>query len=366
MADGARHVANALSFAASRGSLPERRAPQRPSVSSRRQFLATTLAVAALPRAMARAQVVERHFVIGAGPLGGTYFPVAGLLATAISNPPGGRPCEAGGNCGVPGLVADALATQGSVENLRKIADGSMDSGLAQADVAAAAYRGDDTFAGQALSGLRAMANLFPETVHIVVRRGTGLDSIADLRGRTISLGERESGALSVAQRLLAAYGLRRRDIDALYLSPQAASARLREGTIDAFIMISGQPAPLLVAMAMHSPVDLLSVPPDIVAGMRQSEPWISATTIAAGLYDGVAAHSSVSVNAQWLVAERVAPEIVQGSLQALFHPAMRGRLDRGIPSAAAIRLETAAEGLAVPLHAGALRFYRERGLVKD
>lgn len=333
---------------------------------SRRSFTTSVVATAALGGVSARAQPVERHFLIGAGPIGGTYFPIAGMIATAISNPPGGRPCEAGGNCGVPGLVADALATQGSVENLRKIAAGSMDSGLAQADVASAAYKGEDTFAGQALTSLRSMANLFPETVHVVVRRGTGLESIADLRGHIVSLGERESGALSVAQRLLAAAGVGRRDIDALYLSPQAASSRLREGTIDAFIMIAGQPAPLLAAMALQSPIDLLSIPADLVARMRQDQPWFTETTIAAGLYDGIDAHPSLSVAAQWLVDARIEEDIVYGNLQALFHPAMRGRLDRGHPSAAAIRLETATEGLAVPLHAGATKFYREKGLIKD
>ncbi|MCW5744879.1 MAG: TAXI family TRAP transporter solute-binding subunit [Alphaproteobacteria bacterium] len=336
-------------------------------MSSRRRFIASSLAATLVAGGMARAQpVTERHFRIGAGPIGGTYFPVAGMIATVISNPPGGRPCEVGGNCGYPGLVADVLATQGSVENLRKIADGGLESGLAQADVAAAAFKGEDVFAGQALGGLRAMANLFPETVHIVIRRNTGLESIADLRGRAVSLGERESGALSMSQRLLAAYGLGRRDIDALYLSPQAASARLREGTIDAFIMIAGQPVPLLAAMARQSPIDLMSVPADVVERMRQSEPWLAPTAIAAGVYDGVGDRTSVSVNAQWLVAEQVESDIVYGSLRALFHPAMRARLDHGHPSAAAIRLETAMEGLAVPLHDGATRFYRERGLIKD
>jgi len=336
-------------------------------VFSRRHFIASTAAAPLLGAGVVRAQpVIERHFLIGAGPIGGTYFPVAGLMATAISNPPGGRPCEAGGNCGVPGLVADVLATQGSVENLRKIADGGMDSGMAQADVATAAYKGEDTFTGRALTGLRAMANLFPETVHVVVRRGTGLETVADLRGRAVSLGERESGALSISQRLLSAFGLGRRDIDALYLSPQAASIRLREGTIDAFIMIAGQPAPLLTAMALQSPIDLLPVPTVIVEQMRQSQPYITEATVAAGLYDGIEARPSLQVNAQWLVADRVEADIVYGNLKALFHPAMRGRLDRGPPSAAAIRVETALEGLTVPLHEGATRFYKERGLIKE
>lgn len=314
-----------------------------------------------------RAQAsTTRNLMIGAGPVGGTYFPVASLIATAISNPPGGRPCDAGGNCGVPGLIAEAIATQGSVENIKRMAEGTLDAALAQADIAAAALAGDEIFAGRPVTGLRAAANLFPETVHIVARRDRGFDSIADLRGRSISLGEAGSGTLPLARALLNAYGLGRRDIVAEYISPQAASHKLREGTLDAFIMVAGQPAPLLVGLARQLEIELLPVSSNVSERLRRERPGLVTLTTPAGMYQGVEACDSIAVGSQLVISNSVDEEIVYGSLRALFHPSVRGRLDRGHPAAALITLETALEGLALPLHAGAKRFYKERGILKD
>jgi TRAP transporter TAXI family solute receptor len=315
----------------------------------------------------ARAQApVTRNLMIGAGPVGGTYFPVASLIATAISNPPGGRPCDAGGNCGVPGLIAEAIATQGSVENIKRMADGALDAALAQADIAAAALAGDEMFGGKPVLGLRAAANLFPETVHVVVRRDRDLTSIADLRGRTVSLGEPGSGTLPLARSLLSAYGLGRRDIVADYVSPQAASQRLREGTIDAFVMVAGQPAPLLVGLARQLEIALLPVSSSVAERLRRERPGLVTLTTPSGMYQGVEASDSIAVGSQLVVSVGVDEDIVYGSLRALFHPSSRARLDRGHPAAALITLETALDGLAVPLHPGAMRFYKERGLLKD
>lgn len=307
-----------------------------------------------------------RNLMIGAGPIGGTYFPVASLIATAISNPLGGRPCDAGGSCGVPGLIAESIATQGSVENIKRMAEGTLDAGLAQADIAAAALAGDEMFGGRPVTGLRAAANLFPETVHVVTRRDRNFDSIADLRGRTVSLGELGSGTLPIARALLSAYGLGRRDIAAEYISPQAASHKLREGTLDAFVMVAGQPAPLLVGLARQLEMELLPVTSGVAERLRRERPGLVTLTVPGSLYQGVEACDSIAVGSQLVVSNSVDEEIVYGSLRALFHPSVRARLDRGHPAAALITLETALDGLAVPLHAGAARYYKERGLLKD
>lgn len=324
---------------------------------------ASLLAAATGVRAQAP---ITRNLMIGAGPVGGTYFPIASLIATAISNPLGGRPCDAGGNCGVPGLIAEAITTQGSVENIRRLAEGTLDAGLAQADIAVAAWSGDEMFGGRPVAKLRAAANLFPETVHVVARRDRGLESIADLRGRAVSLGELGSGTLPLARALLGAYGLGRRDIVAEYSSPQAATHRLREGTLDAFIMVAGQPAPLVVGLARQLEIELLPVSTSVADRLRRERPGLVTLTTPAGTYQGVETFTSIAVGSQLVVSDSVDDEIVYGSLRALFHPSVRSRLDRGHPAAALITLETALDGLAVPLHTGASRYYKERGLLKD
>ncbi len=309
---------------------------------------------------------ITRGFTIGAGPIGGTYFPVASLVATVVSNPPGGRTCEAGGNCGVPGLVAEAVATQGSVENVRKIVEGGLDSAFAQADIAAAAAAGVDAFAGKPLTQLRALANLFAETVHVVARRDRGFGSVADLRGHSVSLGQKQSGTLPIARAVLAAYGLGPRDIDSRYLSPQAGTQAIREGEIDAFVFVAGQPAPLLVGLSKQLDLDLLPVSTFVIAKLRRERPWMTTLTVPAGVYQGVESRDALAIGAQWLAPAAADEELIYGTVRALFHPSVRGRLERGHPAAAQIRLDNAIEGLAVPLHPGAARFYRERGILKD
>src|SRR5208282_3659220 len=98
------------------------------------------LADVAPPRAAEESSQALHFFRIGTGASGGTYFPIGGVIASAISSPPGARPCEKGGSCGVPGLIAVAQSTAGSLENLARIEAGELESGLAQADLAYAAF----------------------------------------------------------------------------------------------------------------------------------------------------------------------------------------------------------------------------------
>ena len=128
-------------------------------------------------------------FRIGTGSTAGTYYPVGALIANAISNPPGSEPCESGGSCGVPGLIAAATASQGSVANVEAIAAGRLESGLAKSDIVSWAIAGEGLFAGRGPdSRVAIIANLYPESVHLVVRKAIGIDTVADLRGRRVSL----------------------------------------------------------------------------------------------------------------------------------------------------------------------------------
>src|SRR5210317_735649 len=106
-----------------------------------------------------------RFFRIGTGGIAGTYYPIAGMISYAISNPPGSRPCESGGSCGPPGLVVIAQSANGSVANVRGIQQGQLESGFVQSDIAHWAFTGTGTFKGdQPSKDFRAIANLYPES----------------------------------------------------------------------------------------------------------------------------------------------------------------------------------------------------------
>ncbi len=134
----------------------------------RRAGLAALAAFAVGWAAVSAAQDA-RFFRIGTGSTTGTYYPVGGIIANAVSNPPGSSPCDRGGSCGVPGLVVVVQSSNGSVENVERIGSAALELGLSQADIAYWAYHGTGLFRDRgAIAGIRAIANLFPESVHVV------------------------------------------------------------------------------------------------------------------------------------------------------------------------------------------------------
>src|SRR5690606_38527322 len=152
--------------------------------SAMRRSLIAAAAAAMLAGAGAGEAQEMKFFRIGSGAAGGTYFPMAGLLAQAISNPPGARPCEKGGSCGVPGLVAIAQSSNGSVATATAIQAGQRESGFSQSDVTYWAYTGTGLFEGKPpMTKLRVIASLFPEHIHVVAGKEAGVKTIADLKG---------------------------------------------------------------------------------------------------------------------------------------------------------------------------------------
>lgn len=307
----------------------------------------------------------QQFFRIGAAATSGTFFEVSGLIASAISKPAGSPPCERGGSCGVPGLVAVAQATQGSVENLRMITNGQIESGIAQSDIAGWAYAGTGVFTADGpMTSLRAIASLFPESLQLVVRDGSGIRSVGDLRGKHISLGQPGSGTLADARILLAAAGLTQRDVNAEFLRPGTAAANVKDGTLDGFFLIGGMPVPAIQELASSTPVRLIPVDSDTLARMRESSTAYRRSVIPAGTYPGVSVETpSIGFNALWIVSADAADNLIYDITKALWNDASRHFLDAHDPLGRQLRLADALDGLTVPLHSGAKRFYREAGL---
>lgn len=305
-------------------------------------------------------------FRIATGGTAGTYFPIGGLIANAISNPPGSRPCEEGGSCGAPGLVATALASNGSVANINGIAGGSLESGFSQSDVAYWAYTGTGVFEGQPkVEGLRTIANLYPESIHIVARADSGIDSVADLKGKKVSLDEPGSGTLVDARLILAAYGITETDIEPEYLKPNQAADLMRDGNMDAFFFVGGFPAGAIAELATSRSIKLVPITGAEADAVTGEYGFFSKNTVPGGTYEGVADDvQTLAVGAQWVVGASQPDDLVYEITKALWNENSRRLLDSGHVKGKEIRLETALEGIGVPLHPGAERYYREAGLV--
>jgi uncharacterized protein len=307
----------------------------------------------------AAAEEEAQFFRIGTGPTSGSYFAIGGIIANAISNPPGSRPCESGGSCGVPGLVAIAQTTRGSIQNVDLVAGKSLDSGLCQSDVAFWAYSGSGPYRGdKPLEGLRAIANLYQENLHIVVRADSPVATVSDLRGKRVSLGERGAGTRATATLVLGAYGVTEKRFVGRQLSIGEATAQLANRKIDALFLVGGAPVPALIELAQTTPLRMLPVDGEAGEALRRDHPFLTVDVVPEGSYGDAPGVVTVGIGTYWLVLAELADELAFGITKSLWHTATRKLLDQGGPIGRRIRKEHALVGLPIPLHPGAERYY--------
>lgn len=305
-----------------------------------------------------------RFFRIGTGGIAGTYYPIGGMIGQAVSNPPGSRPCDEGGSCGPVGLVAIAQSANGSVANVRGIKQGALESGFAQSDIAYWAYTGTGTFEGEnPFKELRVIANLYPESIHIVARKDAGIRQVRDLIGKRVSLDEPGSGTLIDAQLVLNAYGISSNEIEAEYIKPDLAIKRIRANKLDAFFIVAGYPARAVTELSNDTGIVLIPVNGPEAKSLVSKNRFFSQVAIPGDTYLGVPQTDTVSVSAQWLVAASVDDELVYGITRALWNEGSRRLLDSGHSKGKLITLQSALDGIAIPLHTGARRFYEEIGM---
>lgn len=327
----------------------------------RRAFLGGGIAI--LGARHARAQE-PRFFRIAAGPTEGTYFQIGTLIGNVVSSPPGSRDCDRGGSCGVPGLIAVTQTTSGSVQNVELIGGGRIESGLCQADIAYWASQATGAFRGrEPVRNLRAICNLFPEVVHVVVRRDGGMQELTDLAGKRVSLGAPNSGAQVTARAILEAIRIPLDRLTVLQLAPAQAAEALKDGRIDAYFEMSGLPSRTIEELAAAAEIGLLPIPEAVRLALRDGVAFYDSAAIATNLYSGVVETPTIAVGVLWLVSATAPDPIVQGLTRALFHANNRRALDQGHPMGRFIRLDSALDNIALQLHPGAALYYAEAGI---
>jgi TRAP transporter TAXI family solute receptor len=333
-----------------------------------RRTLLAAAATAGLVMASAASAQAPQFFRIGTGSAGGTYYPIGGIIANAISCPPGARCNEAGATDGVPGLVAVAQATQGSVQNVNLIQAGNAESGFVQSDVTHWSYTGTGLFEGRPkLDRLRFIAHLFPEHIHAVVRKDSPIQRFEDLRGKRIAIGLQASGARIGSELILAAYGLQaNRDFTPEYLNQAQGTERMQDRGLDATMTVVGYPAAAFSEFCSRTGCRILPVLPEAAQRVIERAPFYAPGVIPRTAYEGLEADTpTLTVGALWLVRDSVSDDLVYGITRALWSEVTRGLLDRGHAKGREIVRERALLGRGVvPFHPGAEKFYREAGLL--
>ena len=217
---------------------------------------------------------------------------------------------------------------------------------------------------GGPLRQLRSLASLFPAAAHLVIPADSAIGSVAGLKGKRVSLGEAGSGSAADAAVLLAAAGLSESDVTAKYLRPGPAAAEMKAGTIDAMFLVGAYPVPAIRDLAAAMPIRLVPIEGKVVEALRKDFSFYFPIEIPANSYPGVEVDTpSLGFSVLWLVNADVDPDLVFAITESLWNPATGKLLSAIDPVGSRIRLSRALEGLSVPLHPGAARFYREKGM---
>ncbi|WP_299599975.1 TAXI family TRAP transporter solute-binding subunit [uncultured Tateyamaria sp.] len=308
-------------------------------------------------------------FRIGTGSAGGTYFPIGGTIANGISAPPGSRPCDEGGQCGVPGLIAIAQSTTASVFNNTAVQNGELEAGMAAADVTRSMYLGEGKFDGKPHEKLRIVANLYPEDLHLVLPEGASIASLSDLEGKRVGIAQAGSGTQVAVEMMLAEWGLNRDNYDEAELNNSQSAERLADGQLDAYFYAAGWPVSAMVQLATTKGMELHTFTEEDLAKINEVIPAYIPSMIPAGVYEGIDYDvKTPAVSALLVVSSDLSEELVYGITAALWNDNTRKLLDNGHAKGKQITPDTALDGIAalgVPLHAGAEKFYKEAGLLE-
>jgi hypothetical protein len=326
------------------------------------KLFATALVSLLAMGGVAQAQDMK-FFRIGTGGAGGTYFPIGGLIANAISSPPGARSCEKGGTCGVPGLIAIAVSTNASVFNMNAVQAGNLEAGLAGGQSVAQGYEGTGKFKGDRKDKVRIIANLYPEDMHLVLPKGTKMNSLKDLEGKKVGVASAGSGTQVSVKMILKHYGISVKENE---LGLNQSAQRLADGQIDAFFYAGGTPFAALIQLGSQKGFELYNFSASERKEINKIIPYYVESKIPAGTYETIGYDvATVAVNGQLVTSIDQPTDLIYGITKALWSKKTRSLLDKGHSKGKAIQLNTALKGVLIPVHPGAEKFYKEQGMMK-
>jgi len=295
---------------------------------------------------------------ISTGGTGGTYYPLGAALAKAIS--------ETG-----DGISATAQSGNASVANCNLLARGDVETAFVQNNVADDAYNGRGVFEGHAVSDLRVIAALYPETVQVVARKAANVRILTEAKGKIIAVGDKGSGTEVDTRNILFLHNLSYDDIRPLYVSFSVAAQRLHDNQGDVLFTTAGYPTSSIMELMAGKECNFVSLDSEAVKKLCAKFPFYVPITIPGNTYNGQTEPvNSVATMALWLTYSGLDEDMVYRVTKALWAKGTKGEsgadvLARIHDQGKNIRLETALNGVTIPLHPGAETFYREAGLIK-
>lgn len=307
-------------------------------------------ALMVLGRAPAGTEPPTRYLRIAADASGETGFDVGTALAAMLSRPTGMPACDDDRACGVPGLVALTQSAADRGDIVRDVAEGRIETGLAPADLIYAARC--QPAPGSAPADLTILGEIYNEALHVLVRAETDLARIDQLKGRRVAIGAAGTAERLLADRILSAHGLRRRDLRAVEIGGAEAVAALNDGRIDALFRIAATPDPSITE-AVAAGARLIPVTGEAAGRLSGLHPFGAPGHIAAGTYgpdqpDIVTMMQPVA----WIAGPALDPVLAASLVEALARRSNRDALFRRNPDMGLVR--PVALRMSAPLHPAA------------
>jgi uncharacterized protein len=322
---------------------------------STRRTVVASLAAAALAISAGALAQQRTFFGIATGGTGGTYYPLGGMLAQLISNKV---------VIGNSKLSATAETAGASVGNAQLLGRKEIESAFVAADVLDQAYNGKAQFEGKPLKNLRALGALYPEQVQLVTAAKSNIRTFADLKGKSVSSGSPGSGQWQLLGDLLESNGMTRKDIGEDLSSFAQSVDKIKDGNLVASLITAGAPTSAISDLANGTEVRIVPLAGPAIEALKKKQPYYASVTLPANLYKGQTAPvETLAVMAIWATHADLSDEMAYAVTKALFENT--DTLGQVHPKGKEISLKTALLSVSIPLHPGAQRYYREKGLIK-
>jgi len=298
----------------------------------------------------------QRVFLsIATGGTAGVYFPLGAALAELWTGK-------------VPNMQATAQTSGAAVANIRTLERADVSVAFVQNDIAYYAFYGTEMFMDrignkpQPLAQLRGMAMLYPETIQVVTLRSKGINSISDLKGKRIAVGAPGSGTEVNARQILRAFELGYYNTRPDFLNFAEAADQLKDGVLDAAFITAGFPTAAVQDIASARDLKILPISRDVVDQLRATYPYYTSVTIPPNVYRGQTETVDTAAVMAMLVTRQDLGEDLVYALTATLWDNL-GRLQAAHARGRDITTASARRGMPITMHAGALRYYRERGI---
>jgi len=279
------------------------------------------------------------------GGTSGTYYPLGGEMAKNITD--------------ATGIQTDAVSSNASADNVVALQEGEAELAFVQTDVIANAIEGTNAFEGNPVDNVLAIGSLYPETIQIVTSADSGIKSVEDLAGKTVSVGAPGSGTYVNAEQILEVHGMTMDDIDAQNLDFGESTGGIQDGNIDAAFITAGTPTGAVEGLAATVDVAIVPIEQDKIDEMIEKYPYYAADIVTAGTYGLEEDVNTVAVLAMLAVEESLPEETVYEITKAIYENAQ----DMAHAKAEFITLETALDGIGIDVHPGAQKYFDEEGV---